>query len=90
MAGGRLGSGLDSGIVKPSCVDVGNQLRMRWRNCWLEHSDRATIESIYLAGSDLHSVPVDPWQDVDKEFGVVGDVILLKLCILVVKREAEG
>lgn len=48
------------------------------------------IERIYLARSDLHSVPVDSWQDVDEEFRVVGDVVLLELSILVVKRKAEG
>lgn len=48
------------------------------------------IEDLYLARSNLHGVPVDPGQDVDEEFRVVGDVILLQLGILVVKREAEG
>lgn len=48
------------------------------------------IEDLYLARSNLHGVPVDPGQDVDEEFRVVGDVILLQLGILVVKRETEG
>ena len=44
---------------------------------------------IYLVGSDLHSVPIDPWQNIHEEFGVIGNIALLKFGILVVEGEAE-
>lgn len=82
----RLGSGLLGGTEKPSCmyrkreVLVGSAFAMR-----------ATGEKgVYFVGSDLHGVPVHPWEDVDQEFGVVGDVVLLELGVFVVEGKTEG
>ena len=43
----------------------------------------------HLGGGHPDGVPVDAWQDVDQEAGVVGDVALFELGVLVMQREAE-
>ena len=47
------------------------------------------VTRIYLVGSDLHSVPIDPWQNIHEEFGVIGNIALLEFGILVMEGEAE-
>lgn len=75
-----------------SMVDLENRCRMlMWEGCFSSSLLQMRLDqNAHLISSDLDGVPIDSWQNIDEELGVIRDIALFELGVLIVKREAEG